>query len=156
MRRARARRPPADRAESLWKAASIARADGLDLLGTELEPDGAIHGGHYPVYLVERRTQSRIPLDIPPSADELARVQRSGTTPALRFHYRYLAADLAWEAIALMPDNDATAAQRLCEAGGWLKADNPKSADRFYKELVTRFAQTPLGIAAAKKRWFPK
>ena len=37
-----------------------------------------------------------------------------------------------------MPDNTDATAELLCEAGGWLKDQNPKSADRFFKALVQR------------------
>jgi len=74
----------------------------------------------------------------------------------LRWHYRYIAADLAWEAARLMPDDSPETADVLCEAGGWLKDRDPKAADRFYKALVRRCTQTPLGQAADEKRWFPQ
>ena len=57
-----------------------------------------------------------------------ARVAASSPTPDKRFHYRYRAADLAWEAARLMPDNAPELAVLLCEAGGWLKARDPKAA----------------------------
>jgi tetratricopeptide (TPR) repeat protein len=151
-----AKRPAKERAELLWNAASIARNDGMELLGTELQPDNAIYGGSFPLLGVPSRLNPTITTIIPASADEVARAKRTEPDSLRRFHYRYLAADIAWEAIALMPDNDANGAARLCEAGGWLKAQDAKSADRFYKELVTRFAQTDLGAQAAKKHWFPK
>ncbi len=150
------KRSASERAELLWKAATIARNDGMELLGTELEPDGVLYGGNFEAGLAAARLHPKTPSIIAPTADEVKRAEQSALKPALRFHHRYLAADIAWEAIELMPDNDATAAARLCEAGGWIKAQDAKSADRFYKELVTRFAQTDLGAAAAKKHWFPK
>jgi tetratricopeptide (TPR) repeat protein len=150
------KRPASERAELLWKAATVARNDGMELLGTELEPDNAIHGGSFALLGIPGRLNAKYPSVIAPSADEVARAKASLLVPTLRFHYRYLAADIAWEAIELMPDNDSTAAARLCEAGGWLKSQDAKSADRFYKELVSRFAQTDLGAEAAKKHWFPK
>lgn len=149
-------RPANERAELLWKAATIARNDGMELFGTELDPDGGLYGGDFETSLVATRLNLNVPSVIAASADEIKRARDNGTKPNLRFHYRYLAADIAWEAIELMPDNDATAAARLCEAGAWIKSQDAKSADRFYKELVTRFAQTDLGAQAAKKHWFPK
>jgi hypothetical protein len=150
------KRSASERAELLWKAATIARENGMELLGTELEPDCNLHGGNFNDWIVPARLGSKSPLSIAPTNDERDRAHQSAASPNVRFHYRYLAADIAWEAIALMKDNDPVAAERLCEAGGWLKAQSPKTADRFYKELVTRFAQTDLGIQAAKKHWFPK
>ena len=87
--------------------------------------------------------------------DEDQRAEEPPTTIAARYHYRYLAANLAWEAAALMPDNNDDTARVLCEAGTWLKNRDPKSADRFYKALVKRCGTTELGKAADKKHWFP-
>src|SRR5205085_1189090 len=36
-----------ERGESLWAAAQIARKWGMELMGTELEPDFFCHGGRY-------------------------------------------------------------------------------------------------------------
>ena len=55
-----------------------------------------------------------------------------------------------------MPDESAILAERLCEAGGWVKGKDPRAADRFYKALVTRCGTTELGRAAIEKKWFPE
>lgn len=75
--------------------------------------------------------------------------------PLLRFHYRYRAAALAWEAAEQMPDNTEETARVLCTAGTWLKYRDPQAADRFYKALVNRCRQTVLGQEADRLRWFP-
>lgn len=87
--------------------------------------------------------------------DELARARRHAATPTNRWHCRYIAAEVAWQAAALMPDQSDATADALCEAGSWLKARDPKSADRFYKALARRCSQTPLGHRAAILHWFP-
>ena len=149
-----ASKPAADRAAAFLTAAHLAYADGLGLLATELEPDFANSGGLYddkadgPRGQADRLTR--------PSADEVARWEASTPADLRRWHYKYVAADHAWSAAALMPDNaDATAAV-LAEAGGWLKARDPKAADRFYKALVRRCPATGLGKRAAAAHWFPK
>jgi hypothetical protein len=91
-----------------------------------------------------------------PTPDELRRAIAQAVEPPVRFHYRYLAADLAWEAAQLMPDNSDDTARVLCVAGSWLKNRDPKAADKFYKELVRRCRRTVLGTAADLKRWFPE
>lgn len=147
---------PATRGLSLAMAARILRTSGMELRGTELEPDFTIYGGAFD------RTGSRFEFRTQPggltapSDDELARVLASAPTPNLRFHYRYVAADLAWEAAQLLPDNSLELATLLNEAGGWLKARDPKAADRFYKALVKRCPDTDLGRAARAQRWFPR
>ncbi len=146
-----------DRAAALWIAARTARAWGMELLGTELDPDYAVyHGGAGDDGETEAQPAAAKPKLVPPSADEKSRVKSSRTEPHKRFHYRYLAADLAWKAAELMPDQSDETARVLCEAGTWLKARDPKAADRFYKALVRRCGKTALGREADALRWFPQ
>jgi hypothetical protein len=143
------------RAACLWQAARIARKDGMPLMGSELTPDGFTYDGQYNEQgLPEARRKLKDPL-LPPRSDELQRSERSAVVPARRWHYRYIAAEHAWAAAQLMPDDTDSLAAVLCEAGGWLKAD-PKLADRFYKALVTRCRNTELGRQAEQKHWFPE
>jgi hypothetical protein len=146
------------RAAALWKAARIARYEGMDLLGTEIEPDWFAEDGQYePTRMADSRVKAKALRGTAPSRDELERIRKSGvSTPTRRFHYRYIAVGLAWEAADLMPDGREETAAILCEAGGWLKNRDPKEADRFYKALVRRCGDTPTGREAAKARWFPK
>lgn len=144
------------RAKRLWKAAKIARHQGLELLGTEVEPDWAALGGDFEMEPLARlRLEDASPAVGHATPDEAARVQRHRVRPNQRFHYRYVAADLAWEAAKLMPDGQEATARVLCEAGTWLKNRDPAAADRFYKALVRRCGKTELGREADKKRWFP-
>ena len=89
-----------------------------------------------------------------PTPFELNRLAAT-PVPTLRFHYRYRAADLAWWAASLMPNDSEDTAKILVEAGGWLKDRDPAAADKFYKALVIRCGNTVLGQAAAKVHWFP-
>ncbi len=75
--------------------------------------------------------------------------------PENHWHYRYLAADLAWEAALLMPDEQEETAQVLCVAGSWLKGRDPLSADRFYQAIERRCAHTSLGREAVRRHSFP-
>ena len=115
-------------------------------------PTGPIHEGQYDYGITaSERTNS---LTLPPTRDELARYEAAGVEPEARFHYRDLAADLAWEAAELMPDNTDETANVLNTAGRW--PNDVKVADRFYKALVNRCRKTTLGQAADNKRWFPR
>ncbi|MHC4741176.1 MAG: hypothetical protein ACYS8Z_04665, partial [Planctomycetota bacterium] len=67
----------------------------------------------------------------------------------------HVAAEYAWQAAKLMPDNSDETAYVLCMAGQWLQLNYPKDADRFYKALVNRCRKTALGSEADKLRWFP-
>ncbi len=143
------------RIESLMEAAAIARWDGLELLGTEVEPDWATLEGSFEIEAAsEMRARRGAAKVVPSSADERKRL-RQYVGPRKRWHYRYIAADLAWEAAELMPNESQETARVLCEAGSWLKARDPKAADRFYKALVRRCGSTDLGKRAAQLKWFP-
>lgn len=89
--------------------------------------------------------------------DERWRLAKYGVAPIeKRFHYRYAAADLAWKAAALMPDNNEQTAEVLRVAGLWIANRDPKAADKFYQALVSRNAGIPIGQQADKLRWFPQ
>jgi hypothetical protein len=154
------RAPRAARAKHLMTAAELLRSAGMSMIGTERGPDGAIWGGAHsqvdaskPGISVKAGASSKA---FKPTADEIRRVADHVAIPNKRYHYRYKAADLAWQASQLMPDNDPATAIVLWKAGRWLAAKDPQAADRFYKSLVVRCPQTALGQQADKLRWFPK
>ena len=151
----------ADRAAAFWRAAQIVREHGMDILGTELDPDWAIWGGSYAMSPVReerlgRRANAARATDMfRPSELEAKRLETQ-RAPEKRFHYRYRAAELAWWAAALLPNDSEEAARILATAGGWLKARDPEAAKPFYQALVIRCGNTALGRAAAAQRWFPQ
>jgi len=150
---------PDAQAAALWKAAQIARDDGLELFGTELGPDNFIVEGMFGAMAGAEDNQKEKPYRVgkllAPTANEIARFVASALTIDKRFHYRYQAADLAWQAAALMPDESDQTAEVLCTAGTWLKARDPAAADRFYKALCARCGKTTLGQQAIALHWFP-
>ncbi|MBN2181958.1 MAG: hypothetical protein JW715_08585 [Sedimentisphaerales bacterium] len=144
-----------ERASALWKAAVIARYEGMELMGTELEPDWSVYSGKYNRKpMTDIRGNRQFVKITSSSSDEIQRTQQT-IPPEERFHYRYIAAQLAWRAAELMPDNSDQTARVLCIAGSWLKARDPGEADKFYKSLVIRCRKTNLGREADKIRWFP-
>jgi len=149
--------PAAERARSLFAAAKITRADGMELLGTELAPDWFIHGGDFEDGLTwqNRATNASASIVNLATEPELQRAAQSRTDPEARFHYRYQAAFLGWEAAKLLPDNSDETARVLCTAGAWLKSRDPATADLFYKALVRRCRLTAIGAQADRIRWFP-
>jgi len=152
-------RPAARRAESLWQAARIARHEGMDLLATELSPDWHVHEGTFAERPFSRRAgkeKDKDPKVCRVTADERRRLSRHRLGRERRFHYRYVAADHAWSAAGLMPDESDETARLLCTAGRWIQNRDPKAADRFYKALVRRCGTTKLGREADRLRWFPK
>jgi len=149
-------KPVIERATALTTAARTMHAHGRTLAGTEGEPDwNALWGGNFtltPIFEIRTREKEAKPFVTP---DELIRAQNPPAQPYKRYHYRYTAAELAWEAATMMPDNSDETARLLNEAGGWLKNRDPQAANRFYVALVKRCRNTELGRLADEKRWFP-
>lgn len=147
-----------DRAKSLWQAARIARQWGMALLGTEGEPDWRLYGGNFePGDTTGRRgNKADALLARYVTEDERQRLARHKLDVEKRFHYRYIAAEHAWAAAKIMPNDFDETAKVLCTAGTWLKTRDPQAANRFYKALVFRCGKTDLGRQANALKWFPK
>lgn len=144
------------RGEALWQAARITRYQGLELLGTEVEPDWRIHGGNYEEGIsIQNRLSVFHKGVLPATREEITRAREHHPEPEARWHYRRLASAVAWEAAKLLPNNDDLTARILCEGGSWIKNRNPEEADRFYKALVIRCRKTAIGNEADRRRWFP-
>lgn len=128
------------RAAALFAQAKVIRRDGMELLGTELEPDNAQYGGSYGAD------------DLPPTADrhwsgggEAARVAASAVKPDARYHYRYLAANLAEQAASLVPARSQAYAAMMCSATGWMLDTDAASAQRIYHRYLRNGAYVPWG-----------
>lgn len=148
---------PGTRADALFQAALITRTNGLELIGTEVQPDWNIHDGQFEEGVTHERRTSQVDTEqIHAQPDELERARSHNADPEERFHYRYHAAALAWEAAKLLPDNTDLTARILWTGGTFLKNRDPYAADVFYKALVNRNRKTALGDAADKQRWFPR
>ncbi len=167
-----AKRSKSDRARAIFTAAWLARYDGMELMGTEVEPDGFVSGGNFPPgeLDIERGEGVRlsfesdgkkevikktpIKLSIPATAAEKQRLVQSRPQPSRRFHYRHVAAGLAWKAAGLLADGSEDLADVLNTTGAWMKDRDPKLADKCFQALVQRCAATKIGKAAKAKRWF--
>lgn len=164
-------RPAAERAAAFIEASALIRAQGMELLGTELAPDFEITGGNHEwPGLWETRAFSGVgsfhagwsytprPLwkegaPLSPSAEELDRA-KAARIPTKRFHYRRRAAELAWLGAALLPNDSEQTAHVLHDTGRWLGPWDPEQANLFYKTLVIRCPGTALAREAAKRHWF--
>jgi hypothetical protein len=164
------------RVNAFLAAGRIVRTNGLELIGTELDPDFLIYDGQHVGEMIRERLEGKAPeiVDAGGDGDEPQIIQpvaprwivptaaerkRAATVPAdpmERWHYRYIASDLLWRAAALLPDQTDAKARVLLEAGNWLKYTYPKAADRYYKALVRTCDQTEIGRAAKAQRWFPR
>lgn len=71
-----------------------------------------------------------------------------------RFHYRYLAAELASRAGDFAQDEDLRALANLF-GGECLHHRTPRKADFFYKRMVRLSPNSPIARIADKLRWFP-
>lgn len=160
---------------ALMEAARILRKQGMELVGTEIEPDWSFYGGSYsdvPIsfvrvgldaveidYRISERYRSEISPDLlldEQRQDEIQRVRNQMPNPYRRYHYRFQATALAWKASELMPDDDEQTAHALWEAGRWVGDRDPSFADHLYKDLVCRNPNIPLAQAADRQRWFPR
>ena len=58
--------------------------------------------------------------------------------PDKRFHYRYVASELAAKAARLLPKSSETAGIYLCFASKWLLLRDPPAGQAYYKEFMRR------------------
>jgi hypothetical protein len=141
-------RPAAERARALFRAACVTRHQGMELLGTELEPDWFVYEGQYEnESYAQARTAGKFQI-LGPSKDERERAGRTRAEPWKRFHYRYQGADLAREAAGLLPDGSEEKARILMTAGNWLEGRDPEAARPFLAALLSCCGQTEIGRRA--------
>lgn len=119
---------PSKRAFAYFNAATMARFHGMDLLGYEMAPDYATFGGNYSLENVELKVGPLV------ADEEVKRQQASAAQPDLRYHYRYIANDLASRAADHLPHTSQAFAAVLCAATGWNPGQAEKSA--FYTRYV--------------------
>jgi tetratricopeptide (TPR) repeat protein len=149
------KRPPADRARSLFRAACVTRYQGLQLQGTELEPDWFIYQGQYENdSYAGARAKGKLP-HLGPTADERKRARESEVKPAKRFHYRYRGMDLAREAASLLPDGTPEKARVLATAGNWIEGRDPEAAKPFLDALLSCCGGTDTGRRAKRLNAIP-
>jgi hypothetical protein len=128
------------RAAALFQQAQIVREDGMELFGTELAPDNAEWGGGYPA------------MDLPSTngkdfvgGGEAARVAASAAQPDARFHYRYVAANMAERAAGLVPARSQAYAAMMCQSTHWMLDTDAASATRIYRRYLHNGAYVKWG-----------
>ncbi|MCU1762812.1 hypothetical protein NTD84_24235 [Pseudomonas sp. 14P_8.1_Bac3] len=119
---------PSKRAFAYFNAATLARSDGMELLGYEMAPDYATFGGNYSLESSELKVGPLV------AEDEVKRQQASAAQPDRRYHYRYVANALASRAADHLPHTSQAFAAVLCAATGWNTDQEEKSA--FYQRYV--------------------
>lgn len=167
------KRSRGNRAGDWWQAAWLARTRGLELMGTEREPDNAVWGGQYEapatrgIRLKGKITESRgtwdhpepdaeVPLLLPVSAFERKRLLAIEQPHTLRWHYRITATIYAWRAALLMPDGTEELADVLNSAGRWLRQTEggDQLSKKFYDAIEARCADTELGRKVLARKNF--
>jgi hypothetical protein len=161
----------ADRAHALFTAAWLARYDGMELMGTEVAPDGFAEDGEFefPDLAKERRAgiyekvsytktgdekTAKVPLVLKASLKEIQRLSANKISPDIRFHYRLIAGALAIKAAALLPNNSEELADVVNRAGNWVKDRDEKTGNQYMQIIEQRCPRTEIGRAAIAKHWF--
>jgi hypothetical protein len=148
-------RPAEERARALFRAACITRHQGLELLGTELEPDWFLYEGLYENDPFAKARLRGAFQHLGPQADERRRAGRSPAEPEKRFHYRYRGADLARAAAELLPDGSIEKARMLVTAGNWLEGRDSEAAGPFLEALLSCCGETQLAQRAQRVKAIP-
>lgn len=163
-----------DKALILWHVAHLHRRLGMEMFGYEGAPDHADCMGSFEredfVALRSNAMGWRAGWEndfviSPPkeakdfaipkiSREEIGRIKPYIGKVEPRFHYRYDAAEIAWRAAALLPDNDPRTFYILHEAGNWLSARDPQAANRFYLAIMRRCPDLPEWQELKQRRWF--
>jgi len=133
------------RARYRFRAAVMLRRYGLDLVGYELAPDNQLMDADFempfsPPDTGPNHAAPAVPI-VPVSPAELARLRATAPHPDLRFHYRYLAADLAAKAADDLPPRSQAFAAVLCRASAWtVRADDPGISSAYYRRYLKQGA----------------
>lgn len=137
-----------DRAEALFNAAMLARHSGLNILGTEADPDYANLSGEY-----DTGVGQSDPKGAYVTKDERKRFDASKPKPNLRFHYRYVAVDEANAAADLLPARSQAFAAVLCAATGWMMETpgEDKRVHALYRRYVKQGAYVPWAKSFGQK-----
>ena len=151
------------RALALYNAFKIMRFAGMELCGTENDPDNFRYDGSYGMskssYCQKcafniKTTRFTLCAQHRGKGNNRGRISWNRVPRHLRFHYRYRAGELALQAAQLAADKDLKALIYRA-AGHTFQRYQPKIADVFYKQLVRECSGTKLAAAADKARWFP-
>lgn len=118
------------KAEARYAAATIARENGMEMLGFEQNPDFTDNGGSFPGGSGQepKSMEQKFVTD-----GERQRYKDSKAKPDLRFHYRYVAVDQASAAADLLPARSQAFAAVLCKATGWMM-DGPGEGYEDYSD----------------------
>jgi hypothetical protein len=103
-------------ARAYFEAAVLAHDFGMEMMGTEGTPDFASNGGNFG-FGIGSSHDTVAEAD----AEERARVDASAEPIARRYHYRFVAVDLAEKAADRLPKRSQAFAAVLCRATRWMQ-----------------------------------
>jgi hypothetical protein len=162
--------PKEKRAKSYFTAAWLARYDGMELMGTEVSPDGFDFGGDFPdTDLAKQRLTGEHPANAleadqpatttakdaaPASKAEIQRLKKNTIDPDRRYHYRFVAAAIAMRAAPLLPDQTEELADVVNTAGNWIKNSDEQIGNRYFHVIDRRCSKTTIGGKASASHWF--
>jgi len=161
-----------ERALALYNAAKIMRFMGMELCGTEIEPDNFRYEGNYYKYHEPFRCnnckydpvfgqwsfcrdgENLFRNEFAPAPGFNAVKNYQNVPWYQRFHYRYTACAMALAAGKMAQDKELKA-MIYYFGGEILRKQSPEEADIFYKALVRECRSITLGKLADELRWFP-
>jgi hypothetical protein len=161
--------PKEQRAQAYFTAAWLARYDGMELMGTEVSPDGFDFGGDFQdTDLAQERLAGQHTEDsnngpgitstvknaAPASNAEIQRLKKNRIEPDKRYHYRFVAAAVAMRAAALLPDQTEALADVVNTAGNWIKNSDETLGNRCFQVIDRRCSKTKIGGQASAAHWF--
>lgn len=126
-----------DRAAGYYDASMIARQDGLEILGTSHAPDwGLYHGAYEPDAWRASTDEPAPPRSRWSTPAEDDRVAAHAPSPDLRFHYRFIASDLAELAADLVPPQSQAFAVTLCRAARHVRHRDDARVEALYRRYI--------------------
>ncbi|MGB6450792.1 MAG: hypothetical protein WBE92_08580 [Steroidobacteraceae bacterium] len=132
-------RPPVDRADGWFTISKLEIVNGMELRGTELDPDYSIFGGDLAPMSSGAGYDNALyhPSDLA-SADEKARYEASIAGPHVRFHYRAIGVDHLMRAADAAPRGSHLASAILCNGMAWLRkhSEDEPYTERIYREFL--------------------
>jgi hypothetical protein len=155
------------RAKAYFNAAWLARYDGMELMGTEVSPDGFHFGGDFPDtdFAKERLAGQHSEITdagnpttarnvAAASKAEIKRLKKNTIDPDRRYHYRFVAAAVAMRAAPLLPDETEELADVVNTAGNWIKNSDEQIGNRYFQVIDRRCSKTTIGAKASAAHWF--
>ena len=132
--------PPRAQAAAWWELAVLTRTKGMELMGSEEAPDWTELEGYNELddAAAQREELAAKGARFAATKTEKGLAKRTGVKPYKRFHYRYLAAQQAARAAALLGPDDEAGDKILCVATRWLLKRDPEAARVYYRAFLKR------------------